>query len=163
MVIDKKERNIIGRALRSHRELARDYTIESFRIGGRKYSPVELADVIEDDESKMDPLLAQTSFEARRNLATMMAYKLTPRKKLSYGEIERAYRANGITGWLAALREQIGVGDFEFNDRQRTHLGAFAEYFGGKECEYYGRMINGKYLDGLVARFGVKKPRVSRY
>lgn len=163
MVIDKKERKIIGRALRSHQELATDYTIEAFRISGRKYSPFELADLIEDDKSEMDQLLVQPSFEARRNLATMMAYKLTPRKKLAYGEIERAYRANGITGWLAALRDQIGVGDFEFNDRKRTHLGAFAEHFVGEECKYYGRTINGKYLDGLVAQFGVKKPRVSRY
>ena len=163
MAIDKKERYIIGRALRSHRELARDYIIESFRIGGRKYSPLELADLIEGGESEMDRLLAQTSFEARRDLATMMAYKLTPRKELPYGQIERAYRANGIAGWLAALREQIGVGDFQFNDRQRTHLGAFTEHFVGEEGGYYGRMINGKYLDELVARFGVKKPRVSRY
>ena len=163
MAIDKKERQIIGRALRAHEQLATHYTIERFRIGKKVVTPFELADLIEEGDPAADASVANPSSESRESLATMMAYKLTPQKKLAYRSIERAYEANGISGWLSALREQISIGDFEFNDGQRTHMGSFSQHFEGKECDFYGRIIEGKYLDAMVNRFGIKKPRVSRY
>ncbi len=163
MAIDKKERKIIGRALRSHQELATNYVIDSFKIGDKKYSPFELADLIEDNDPIVDGILGNTFSETRENLARMMAYRLTPRKTVSYGQIEQAYQAGGISGWLSALRDQIGVGDFEFNDRKRTHLGSFSKHFEGERCEYYERTIDRKYLDALAAEYGIKKARESRY
>ncbi len=163
MAIDKKERQIIGRALRSHQELATSYRIDCFQIGGKKYTPLELADLIDNDDHAVDGALANASSETRQDLAMMMANRLTPRKNVSYGQIEQGYQVGGISGWLTALRDQIGVGDFEFNDGKRTHLGGFSKHFEGERCEHYERTIEGKYLDTLAAKFGIKKARESRY
>jgi len=163
MAIDKKERRIIGRALRSHRELATSYAIDYFQIGDKRYSPLDLADLIDNGDRRVNEALANASAESRRDLAKMMAHKLTRLKTVSYHKIERGYETGGISGWLSALREQIGVGDFEFNDRRRTHLSGFSNHFDGERCEYYERTIGGKYLDNLVAKLGVKKAWESRY
>ncbi len=163
MAIDKKERRIIGRALRSHRELATSYAIDYFQIGDKRYSPLELADLIDNGDRRVNGALANASAESRRDLARMMAHKLTRLKKVSYHKIERGYETGGISGWLSVLCEQIGVGDYDFNDRRRTHLTGFSNHFEGEQCEYYDRTMGGKYLDSLVAKLGVKKALESRY
>ncbi len=163
MAIDEKERRIIGRALRSHQELATSYAINYFQIVDRRYSPIELAALITEGDSSVDKALTNVSAESRRDLAMMMANRLTRLKKVDYAKIERGYETAGISGWLTALRDQIGVGDFEFNDRRRTRLGSFSKHFEGEHCEFYGRTIEGKYLDLLVTKFGVTKARESRY
>ena len=108
--------------------------------------------------------LAQSAaHEARELLAGRVVKNLHPRYRFPRAEAEKEYADKGIPGWLDTLHRHMGVADYEFQGRKQTYLGSFAGHFLGEESDFHGRTIESTYLQRLVNKCGITKPRRSDY
>ncbi|MBI2103300.1 hypothetical protein HYT55_05640 [Candidatus Woesearchaeota archaeon] len=161
--MDKHEKRIIKTALARQNEYFLTSEVSGFRLRERVVTPHELADLLEKGDEETMELAQGAAREARDFLAGRVAKNLHPRYCFPGAEAERAYADRGIPGWLDTLHRHIGVADYEFQDQKQTYLGSFAGHFLGKDSEFHGRTIESTYLQRLVNKCGITKPRRSDY